>query len=100
MIEVDTCNVTRTQERIKTQRIDEGNAEGKDLTKDSFLDILRRGSKDQKQASAIGAPYLKEDYMMQKNKLKHYDQPVADVEEEHEFDDAPEIEDFDDEGDY
>uniref|UniRef100_A0A7S4ES50 RRP15-like protein n=1 Tax=Chrysotila carterae TaxID=13221 RepID=A0A7S4ES50_CHRCT len=82
-----------------------------DLSKTSFLDILRRGStsagalvaQTPQSASAAegakGASYLRDDYLLSNSKAKDWGKPLEEAEEGEEDDDADGDNDFDDDDD-
>jgi len=80
-----------------------------DMSKESFLDILRRGSAAAGSATGAAAarpgaaaPFLQDDFglVKRKAKAKHWDNPADDEEEDEEEEGGEEApDDFDDEGD-
>lgn len=69
-----------------------------DLSRDSFLDILRRGSQPaaKPDAKRSGASFLQDDFMLGDNKAKHWGKPLGEEEEEGGEEDPYEDEDDDD----
>ena len=65
------------------------------MSKQSFLDILRRGKAPSVQGSAVS--FLQDDFMVGgKNKVRDWDNDIADNEKDVEFDDGGNDGDFSD----
>lgn len=68
-----------------------------DLSRDSFLDILRRGSNAGKPDTArSSATFLRDDFMLGDSKAKHWGKPLDDEDAEEKADEAEGEMDFDD----
>ena len=90
---------TKKKKRERPEAIPEGNAPPLDLSKDSFLDILRRGSGKPAGGTAgtPGASFLRDDFMLGKSKAKDWERSVGEEhEEEDEEDDEEGLADIED----
>ena len=83
---------TKKKKRERPEAIPEGNAPPLDLSKDSFLDILRRGSGKPAGGTAgtPGASFLRDDFMLGKSKAKDWERSVGEEHEEEEEEDDEE----------
>jgi hypothetical protein len=72
-----------------------------DLSRDSFLDILRRGSQPATKSDGKrpGAAFLQDDFMLGDNKAKHWGKPMDEEEEEEEEEGGDPNDDEDDDDD-